>query len=92
MLVISDTDISLLTVGQLAVAIITRVSMIHIMCFTVTVFGNPSSNGAPVLSKIYNPIVLPRYFDHVYIFVFVNIVIKTMKLFICNGWLHTLRL
>ena len=37
-------------------------------------------------------IVLPRYYDHVYIFMFVNIDIKTLELFTCNGWLHTLRL
>ena len=37
-------------------------------------------------------IVLPRYYDHVYIFVFVNIEIKTLELFTCRGWLHTLGL
>ena len=37
-------------------------------------------------------IVLPRYYGHVYIFVFVNIEIKTLELFTLNGWLHTLRL
>ena len=37
-------------------------------------------------------IVLPRYIGHVYIFVFVNIEIKTLELFTCNGWLHTLGL
>ena len=37
-------------------------------------------------------IVLPRYYDHVYIFVFLNIEIKTLELFTCNAWLHTIRL
>ena len=37
-------------------------------------------------------IVLPRYYGHVYIFVFVNIEIKTLEQFTRNGWLHTLRL
>ena len=37
-------------------------------------------------------IVLPRYYDNVYIFVFVNIEIKTLELFTCKGWLHTLGL
>ena len=35
-------------------------------------------------------IVLPRYYDHVYIFVFVNIEIKTLELFTCKGWQHIL--
>ena len=44
-----------------------------------------------VITKL-DYIVLPRYFDHVYIFVFVNIKIKTWELFTCNGWQHTIRL
>ena len=39
----------------------------------------------------FHTIVLPPYYDHVYIFVFVNIEIKTLELFTCNGWLHTTR-
>ena len=44
------------------------------------------------LGKIFYIIVLPRYIDHVYIFVLVNIEIKTLELFTCNVWLHIIRL
>ena len=47
----------------------------------------------PIVALFVPPgIVLPRYYDHVYIFVFVNIEIKTLELFTCKGWLHTLGL